>query len=154
MSRKLLQTMHAIAGVIAPLLILAFFTATLVAEISGSFTLIAWVKRDIAWGVLLLLPTMAVLGISGAKLAGHQQRGLVAIKKKRMVLIAANGVFVLVPCALSLYWLASQGLFDAKFYAIQALELVAGPVNLALIALSIRDGLTLSGRLTPKKAAS
>lgn len=152
MQRKLLQTTHAVTAVIAPLLILTFLIATIVAEINGSLALIVMVKRDIAYSLLLLLPTMAALGISGTRLSNHQST-LESTKKLRMAFIAANGVLVLVPCALSLYWLANHGLIDSRFYIIQALELTFGCVNLILIALSIRDGLKLSGHMPKQRAA-
>ena len=42
---------------------------------------------------------------------------------------------------------AASGVFDAAFYAVQILELVAGATNLTLMGLNIRDGLTLTGRI-------
>ena len=54
--------------------------------------------------------------------------------------IAANGLLVLVPCALLLDRWAAASLLDARFVAVQAVELVAGAVNLALMALNLRDG--------------
>jgi len=45
--------------------------------------------------------------------------------------------------------LAAAGEFNTAFYAVQALELVAGAANLTLMGMNIRDGLTLSGRLRP-----
>ena len=64
-----------------------------------------------------------------------------------MPLIAANGLLVLVPCAIVLNRWAAAGAFDVMFYTVQALELLAGAVNLTLMGLNIRDGLTMSGRL-------
>lgn len=63
-----------------------------------------------------------------------------AAKKRRMPWIAANGLLVLVPCALLLDRWAAASLLDARFVAVQAVELVAGAVNLALMALNLRDG--------------
>ena len=63
-----------------------------------------------------------------------------------MPFIAANGVLILIPCALYLAALASRGEFGGGFYAVQALELAAGAVNLTLMSLNIRDGVRLSGR--------
>jgi hypothetical protein len=71
----------------------------------------------------------------------------VDVKKKRMPFIAANGLIILIPCAILLDSWASQGLLDARFYLVQGLELVAGGTNLVLMGMNIRDGLTLSGRL-------
>jgi hypothetical protein len=64
-----------------------------------------------------------------------------------MAIIAANGILVLVPCALALHWLASIGNFGVAFYVVQAVELIAGPVNIVLMGLNVRDGMKLTGRL-------
>jgi hypothetical protein len=63
-----------------------------------------------------------------------------------MPFIAANGLLVLIPCAIFLDRWAAAGEFDTTFYTVQALELLAGAVNLALMGLNIRDGMTMSGR--------
>jgi len=42
---------------------------------------------------------------------------------------------------------AAAGTFDATFYLVQGLELLAGATNLGLMGLNIRDGLRMSGRL-------
>ncbi len=60
-----------------------------------------------------------------------------------MPLIAANGVLVLIPSALFLAYKARAGEFDMTFYAVQALELVAGAANITLLGLNIRDGLKM-----------
>ena len=89
---------------------------------------------------------------------GKSRRGrLVDAKKKRMPFIAANGLLVLVPCAIFLNRWAAAGSFDATFYVVQAIELIAGPINLALMGLNVRDGLRMTGRLRvapPKTRAS
>lgn len=64
-----------------------------------------------------------------------------------MRLIALNGIFVLVPSALVLRELAERGELGQLFFAVQVLELVAGGLNLLLLARNAREGLTLSGRL-------
>jgi hypothetical protein len=68
-----------------------------------------------------------------------------------MIVAAANGLLVLVPCAVALYTLASQGRFDDVFYAVQVLEFIAGGVNILLLSLNLRDGLRLTGRLRKKR---
>ena len=35
----------------------------------------------------------------------------------------------------------------ARFYAVQALEMVAGAVNITLLGLNMRDGLRMKGKL-------
>lgn len=76
-----------------------------------------------------------------------RQGRLVALKNKRMPFIAANGLLVLMPCAIVLNQWASAGIFDTRFYFVQLIELIAGATNLALMGLNMRDGLRLSGRL-------
>ncbi len=69
-----------------------------------------------------------------------------------MPLIAANGVLVLIPSALFLASKARAAEFDAGFYAVQALELVAGATNITLLGLNMRDGLKMKGRLHRRPA--
>lgn len=134
------------AGTVAFLTILAFLTSTATAELLGSHATIAMVKMAIPWGFLLLVPALAITGASGFRMAGASADPVILRKKRRMPLIAANGLLILVPAAFWLRSLASQGDFGSIFYIVQAIELVAGSVNLAFMALNIRDGLQLSGR--------
>jgi hypothetical protein len=73
-------------------------------------------------------------------------------KIKRMPLIAANGLVVLIPAALFLAFKARAAEFDTVFYAVQALELVAGAANITLLGLNLRDGLRMKGRLRRRSA--
>jgi hypothetical protein len=79
---------------------------------------------------------------------------LVESKKKRMPFIALNGVLVLLPAAFYLHSKALAGDFDTNFYAIQAVELIAGATNLWLLSKNMYDGLKLAGRLRPKKSSA
>jgi hypothetical protein len=63
-----------------------------------------------------------------------------------MPLIAANGLLVLLPAAIFLNLWAAQGTFDSRFYLVQAVELLAGAINLLLMGLNMRDGVKLTGR--------
>lgn len=131
---------HAIAGVIGFLTILTFWTSTLYSELFGSAETIALVKSMILKGMFILIPAMIVVGASGMNM-GHRRKDAPAIaKKKRMPFIAANGLVILLPAALYLESKAAVGAFDGAFYGIQALELLAGATNLALMGLNIRDG--------------
>jgi len=56
------------------------------------------------------------------------------------------GLVILVPTAIYLAAIVDDGL-DARFYLVQAIELLAGATNLTLMTLNIRDGLRLTGRL-------
>ncbi|MBK1701974.1 hypothetical protein [Thiococcus pfennigii] len=143
----MLQHVHRIAAALALLTILTFWLATLIAETLGQPATVVAVKTAIPWGFFLLIPALATAGGSGLALAKRRTAKRVAAKRRRMPIVAANGLLVLIPCALFLSVKARAGEFDAPFYAVQAVELVAGAVNIALLALSLRDGLRLSGRL-------
>ncbi|WP_200342685.1 hypothetical protein [Rhodovibrio sodomensis] len=64
-----------------------------------------------------------------------------------LLCIALNGLVILVPGAPVLALWAQAGRFGGWFYGVQALELVAGAVNLVLMGRNLRDGLRLTGRL-------
>ncbi|MGJ4944171.1 hypothetical protein ACQR1W_26605 [Bradyrhizobium sp. HKCCYLS1011] len=142
-----MKRLHPIAGTVAILTIATFWLSTAWSELSGSEQLIALVKMTIPWGFLLLIPALAATGATGFALAKGRRAGLVGAKLKRMPFIAGNGILVLIPCALFLASKARAGEFDAAFSIVQACELVAGAVNLTLLALNMRDGLKMKGRL-------
>ncbi|MFD1710890.1 hypothetical protein ACFSF0_09760 [Ottowia flava] len=63
-----------------------------------------------------------------------------------MQLAATNGMLVLQPSAWVLASWANAGRFDAVFYTLQGVELLAGVVNWTLLTLNTRDGLRMAGR--------
>lgn len=143
MSNPLLVRVHALAGGLATATILTFLFATLAVEALGTATAVATVKTAIAWGLLLLVPVVAMAGASGFRLARGRLKGIIGRKAFRMKIIAANGILVLAPSALFLAWKARAAELDATFALVQALEIVAGLVNLTLLGLNLRDGLIL-----------
>jgi hypothetical protein len=153
MQRSLLVKIHAAAGMAAAVTIAVFWTSTVAVELFGSPASVATVKTGIAWAMFGMVPMMAAVGITGARLAGTNPKGVVAAKLKRMKIIAANGLCVLVPSAIFLALRANEGVFDNLFIAVQAAELAAGAVNLALMVVNVRDGFRLSGRLRPARPA-
>src|SRR3990172_5389456 len=137
---------HLIAGFLATLKIATFFISPALVELFGSHEAVAIVKSLIVLpGLFILVPAIAATGGSGFYLSKSRQGRLVDAKKKRMPFIAANGLLVLIPCAIFLNRWAAVGQFDTAFYAVQALELLAGAVNLTLMGLNIRDGMKMSG---------
>ena len=141
------RMVHAIAGTLATLLVAAFLGVTLYAELTMDEALIAETKRLILYGLCLLIPAMAVTGGSGFSLAKARVGGIVDTKKKRMRLVAANGLLVLLPSAIWLHVLASAGNFGTTFFVVQGVEIVGGLLQLYLLGRNFRDGLKLSGRL-------
>jgi hypothetical protein len=139
---------HLIAGILAPLCIATFFLSTILTELFGSHAAVAQLKSLIVTpGLWIMVPLMAAVGASGMFVAKSRRGRLVDAKKKRMPFIAANGLLVLVPCAIVLNRWAAAGSFDTAFYVVQAIELIAGATNLALMGLNARDGLCMAGRL-------
>lgn len=142
---------HAAAAASAFLIILAFWSSTLVSELFGSHDAVVWVKSTVLSGMAVLIPALMVTALTGRSLAGGSQHPTIVRKARRMPFIAANGLLVLVPSALVLATWAAAGEFSGRFYALQALELLAGAVNLTLLGLNARDGLGLT---RPRKAAA
>jgi len=140
----MLRRIHPAAGVIGFLTILAFWTSTVAVELFAGAEAILAVKTAILWGMAVLIPALATAGATGFRLAGPKPRGLVAAKQRRMPFIAANGILILIPCAIYLQRLAAAGDFGTVFYTVQMLELAAGAVNITLMGLNVRDGLRLS----------
>ena len=143
--------LHAAAGLIAFLTILTFWTSTAFSELFGSHETIAAVKAMILDGMFILIPAMAIVGASGMAMGKSRTDAPAVAKKRRMPIIAANGILILLPAAFFLESRAAAGTFDIGFYAVQGLELIAGAVNLALMGKNIRDGLSMTGRLVVRQ---
>lgn len=143
--------LHGIFGAVALLCIATFWLSTVVSELFMDQASVAAVKNAVLNGMWLLVPSIAATGGSGFALAKGRSGRLVSAKGKRMKIVAANGLLVLLPSAFVLASWADAGRFDGLFYALQGLELLAGAVNFSLLLLNMRDGLKLSGRLKPER---
>jgi len=143
----MIKIVHPVAGVLAILTIATFWLSTALTELFAPQAIVTTVKTAIPWGFLLLIPALMAAGGSGLALARGRRAELVGAKIKRMPLIAANGILVLIPSALFLASKAAAAEFDTGFYAVQALELAAGAVNISLLGLNMRDGLKMKGWL-------
>ncbi|VEE06147.1 hypothetical protein [Neisseria animalis] len=115
----------------------------MVAELFLSHAAVAAVKQYIVCAFVLFIPAMMAAGITGNKMGGGSRHPMIAAKRRRMPLIAANGLLVLLPCAFYLNHSAQAGRFDGVFYTVQAVELLAGAVNLMMMARNIRDGFAI-----------
>ena len=142
MKRKI----HAIAGVSSFLLIASFWTSTLIVELFLTQSAVVSVKVAITYGLILLVPCIAATGATGFALGGKSTNPIVVGKRRRMPIIAINGLLVLIPAALYLSYKAQAGEFDTWFYTVQGLELIAGATNLLMMGLNIHDGWQMSRR--------
>nr|WP_055038904.1 hypothetical protein [Blastochloris viridis] len=143
----MLRRAHPIAGALAIATVATFWVSTVAVELNGTHADIARVKGAILWGMLVLIPAIALAGASGFRLGRCSLNPLAMAKQRRMPIIALNGLLVLVPSAVFLAARSASGQFDDTFFAVQAVELIAGALNIALMALSARDGFRLAGRL-------
>lgn len=146
--------LHGFFGAVALLCIATFWVSTAVSEVFLDLVDVTAVKNAILAGMWLLIPAMAATGGSGFSLAGARRGRLVEVKARRMKIVAANGVLVLLPSAFVLASWANAGRFDGAFYTLQALELLAGAVNITLLVLNMRDGLRLAGRLSMRQLST
>ena len=96
--------------------------------------------------ILIAIPAMATAGATGASLGKGWRLPLIKAKQARMKIIAANGLLILLPSAIFLAARAQAHQFDTVFFAVQALELIAGATNIALLARSLKDGFALRKR--------
>lgn len=138
---------HAMAGATAMIVIASFWTATAISELLLDHSAVATVKHAIVHGLFVLVPCMAATGGSGFVLSKARKGALLGRKKKRMAIIGANGLLLMIPMAIFLDAKAGAGEFDAVFYLVQAAELIIGAVQLTLMGMNFRDGLRLAGRL-------
>lgn len=138
---------HAIAATAAMLTIATFWTSTLFSELFLDHAAVAAVKLAIVYGLFLLVPFLAATGGSGFALSKARSGLLLDQKKKRMPIIAANGLLVMIPAAIFLNNKAAAGEFDALFYSVQVVELIVGVVQLVLMGLNFRNGLRLAGKI-------
>jgi hypothetical protein len=146
---------HLTVGLLATLCIATFFLSTILTELFGSHANVAQLRSIIVTpGLWIMVPLMAAAGGSGMFLGRTRKGRLLEAKKRRMPFIAANGLLVLVPCAIVLDRWAAAGSFDTAFYMVQAIELIAGATNLVLMGMNARDGLRMAGRLRSGPAAA
>ncbi|MEO9875387.1 MAG: hypothetical protein ABJM26_22585 [Anderseniella sp.] len=138
---------HAAAGLIGFLAIGTFWSSTAISELFGSQETVVAVKTMILNGMWVLIPAMVIVGASGMAMGKRRRDPPAVAKKKRMPVIALNGLLILLPAAFYLQSKAAAGNFDTQFYLVQSLELVAGALNLTLMGFNIRDGLKMTGRL-------
>lgn len=147
------RRVHAAAAVLALLFLSIFWVSTIAAELFLSQWAVVWVKHGIAYALLVFVPILMTVAGTGFSMGGKGRNPLLVEKRKRMPIVVANGVLVLAPSAIFLSLRSSELVFDGWFYSVQAIELAAGALNIALIGLNARDGFRLSQRRSTALAA-
>ena len=149
MSRPLLVRVHLAAAVAAVVVIVTFLASSAVTELIGTPGEVRLLRHGIMLGLPLLIGCLATVALTGRRLGGRSRAPVVRRKQRRMQLIAATGLVVLVPCAVVLNY--------RPMTALEITELAAGALNLALLALNFRDGRGLTRRrrtARPPRAAA
>ena len=146
MSRPILVRIHLAGAVGALAIIAAFLASSTVIELSGSPGDVRVLRHVILIGLPLLIGSMAAAGLTGRSLAGRSRAAVVRRKQRRLQIVAAAGLLVLIPCAVILNFLAGSAHAGVLPGALEITEIVAGGVNLALLALNFRDGRGLTRR--------
>jgi len=137
--------LHLIGAITATLCIATFFGFSLLGELFGTHTFVAQIKSSIVFpGLFILIPAMAITGITGNLLAKGKGGKLIKQKLFRTKLAAANGALILLPAAIVLNRWAQAGQFEISFYLLQGVELIAGAINLYLLMKNATSGRRLT----------
>ncbi|MGD9807043.1 MAG: hypothetical protein AB7E76_04310 [Deferribacterales bacterium] len=143
----MLKRLHILTAFISIVSIIIFQLSTIISELFASASYVACVKGLIVTpGLFILIPALIITGITGTVMSNKAKGRLVNNKKRRMPLIAMNGIIILIPSAVFLNMKASAGELDILFYTIQIIEIAAGLLNLTLMLKNARDGRRLAGK--------
>jgi len=143
MSRPILVRVHLAAAVGAVAVVVTFLVSSAVTELIGTAGTVHALRHGIVLGLPLLIACLATAALTGRRLGGRSRAPVVRRKRRRMQVIAATGLVVLVPCAVLLNYQAMP--------ALEITELAAGGLNLALLVLNLRDGRALARRRGPAR---
>lgn len=148
----MIRKLHLSAATLVVLCTTSFCLSTVVSELFMSLYAVNIVKQAIFYGLGILIPALIITAATGFAMTRKGAGGaLIARKKKRMPIIAAIGLLVMLPSAIFLAYKAENGAFDSVFQLIQTLELIGAGIQIALISFSFRDGLRLTGRLSSRR---
>ncbi|CAI3952924.1 MULTISPECIES: hypothetical protein [Commensalibacter] len=150
--KQVLSLIHRITGVMALVILLIFWLSTVTSELIGNIDYIKSVKFLIPYGFFILIPALVATGGTGFNIAGKINNKTASNKKKRMSLIALNGLCILIPCALYLRYLAVHEQFNSIFLIVQMIELIAGGVNIVMLILNVKAGIILTKNKPIKKS--
>jgi hypothetical protein len=144
MSRSSLVRTHLAAAVGALALITTFLVSSAVTELIGNVGDVHSLRQWIVFGLPVLIACLATAALSGRRLARNSRATVIRRKQRRMQIVAAAGIVVLVPCALILDYLTAGASAGGAVTALEITEIVAGALNLTLLVLNFRDGRGLS----------
>ncbi len=153
MPRSSLVRIHLTAAVGALALITTFLVSSAVTELAGNAAAVHNLRQWIVFGLPLLVGCLAAAALTGRRLARKSRAAVIRRKQRRMQVVAALGIVVLVPCALILDALTAGASAGAVVTGLVLTEMLAGAINLTLLLLNVRDGRSLSRPRTPARRA-
>jgi predicted Co/Zn/Cd cation transporter (cation efflux family) len=108
MSRPVLVRIHLVTAAGALAVISAFLLSSTVTELIGDPGEVRGLRHAILLALPLLIGCLAASALAGRRLAGRSRAPAVRRKQRRMQVVAALGLVVLVPCAVALNYLAGS----------------------------------------------
>jgi hypothetical protein len=149
MPRSSLVRTHLAAAVGALALITTFLLSSAITELIGNAADVHRLRQWIVIGLPLLVGCLAAAALTGRCLARKSRAAVIRRKQRRMQIVAAVGIVVLVPCALILDVMTAGALNGGVASALKITEILAGALNLTLLVLNFRDGRGLTRRPRP-----
>lgn len=103
------------------------------------------------FGLPVLIGCLVTAALSGRHLARNSRAAVIRRKQRRMRIVAAAGIVVLVPCALILDDLTASVSVGGVVTALEIAEMLVGALNLTLLVLNFRDGRGLTRPRRPSR---
>jgi len=153
MPRSSLVRIHLCAAVGALALITTFLVSSAVTDLAGNGADVHSLRQWIVFALPVLIGCLAAAALTGRRLARKSKAPAIRRKQRRMQVVAALGIVVLVPCALILDVLTASASASAVVTGLELTEMLAGALNLTLLLLNVRDGRGLSRPRTPARSA-
>lgn len=148
------KKLHLVGAVLTTATIAQFLVSIMIVGAFGNLAALLLVRHYVALGQLLLIPAVLLTVFTGLALATGRRSALVQAKMRRMTVVTTLLLLLAAPAAVFLDMKASAGAFDQTFVVVQLAELMVLGVCLLLLGRNIRDGMRLSGRLSPRPPAS
>ncbi|CCG42001.1 hypothetical protein [Magnetospirillum molischianum] len=144
------ELLHPLAARVTLGLFVLIWGSAVTAGLFADRELLAFIKEVVVWSLFPLVPIAMITAITGLQLTRVRPSQISERKRRRLRLIAAISIVVLLPATLWLDAQAQQDSVDGTlFFIVQGIELAAGLVTLVLMGISVRDGI-----LAKREAAS
>jgi hypothetical protein len=136
------ELFHPLAARVTLGLFALIWGSAVAAGLFADTELMVFIKEGAVWALFLLVPAAMLTAATGLRLGYGRPGPITERKRRRLRLIVALSVVVVLPATLALDALVQQGQAGSLlFLVLQGVELVAGLLTLGLMVVSVRDGL-------------